>query len=55
VKIVENEHVAEDAPIKKKRRGYAFIVFADDQGMKGTFLDNLHFVYWTLLADLLLS
>jgi hypothetical protein len=41
VRIVENEHVAEEVPIKKKKRGYAFIVFADDQGMKGAFLDNL--------------
>jgi hypothetical protein len=41
VRIVENEHAAEGAPIKKKKRGYAFIVFADDQGMKGSFLDNL--------------
>jgi hypothetical protein len=41
VRIVENDHAPEDAPIKKKKRGYAFIVFADDQGMKGMFLDYL--------------
>lgn len=35
-----NETVPEDAPIKKRHAGYAFIVFEREKDMKGTVLTN---------------
>jgi len=51
VRIVENEHAPEDAPIKKKKRGYAFVVFAEEYALKGTF----HACSTGRVADVMLS
>ncbi|KAK4992274.1 hypothetical protein LTR50_001254 [Elasticomyces elasticus] len=35
IRIVTNTHAAEDAPAKKKNRGYAFVVYEREKDMKG--------------------
>jgi U1 small nuclear ribonucleoprotein len=35
IRIVNNPYVEDDAPKKKKQRGYAFIVFERESDMKG--------------------